>query len=38
MKARPFMKWGVDYTEKKISGEQIGWRIDKEIRQRLITL
>lgn len=38
MRARPFMKWGVEFAEKKFTGEEIGWRIDKELRKKLIKL
>lgn len=34
---RPFMKWGVDFTLQKYTGQQIGWRLDKELRRYLST-
>jgi len=37
MAARPFMKWGVDFTVLRYKGE-IGWKIDTELRKKLSNL
>lgn len=38
MKARPFMKWGVEFAEKKFSGKQIADRLDAHLRKKLSSL
>lgn len=38
MKARPFMRWGVDFAEKKFSGKDIADRLDAHLRRKLSSL
>ena len=35
MKGRPFMKYGVEFAEKKLSGQEIADRLDIKVRDKL---
>lgn len=38
MRARPFMKWGVEFAQAKFSGQNIANRLDDHLRRKLSTL
>ncbi len=35
MKARPFMKWGVEYAQGRMSSRDVALRLDKKVRESL---
>lgn len=38
MRGRPFMRWGSEFAVKQFGGEDIGWRLDRELRKQLSSL
>lgn len=38
MKSRPFMKWGVEFAQRKITDKDIANRLDKKLRESLSKL